>query len=82
MKKVLAVLLICISMLSFAVYAKQTGNRLKIYYDSRDGGFSTYKIIDRDTGVNYVVVSDDNSNILAMCPRFLSDGSLYTEDNK
>ena len=39
-----------------------------------------YYIIDEETGVNYVVLSDTYKG--GICPRYNRDGSLYVSKNK
>lgn len=61
------------------VVAEQT-RPLKIWFENENGNFQTFKVIDEDTGVNYVVVSAEGYNRItsvAMTPRLNADGSLY-----
>ena len=51
---------------------------LQIYRQIKRNGIVTYKILDLDTGVNYVVVKTKDG--IAICPRYDADGSLYVED--
>lgn len=39
-----------------------------------------YYIVDKETGVNYVVLSDTYKG--GICPRYNRDGSLYTSKTK
>lgn len=65
------------------VSAEQTWP-LKIWAQNENGSFSTLCVVDEDTGVNYVVVSRYNgmrgANSIAICPRYNTDGTLYTGD--
>ena len=66
-----------------AVMADQT-YPLKIWKENRNGQMETWKVVDDDTGVNYIVVAPRWSekgyeyNGIAITPRLNSDGSLYT----
>ena len=66
-----------------AVMADQT-YPLKIWKENRNGQMETWKIVDDDTGVNYIVVapnwSDRGNKYDGICitPRLNADGSLYT----
>lgn len=57
---------------------------LKIYKENRNGQMETWKIIDDETGVNYIVVAPIYSEVwhaydgVCITPRLNSDGSLYT----
>jgi maltose-binding protein MalE len=37
---------------------------------------------DKETGVQYIVYSDDSKNTGGITPRLNADGTLYTEDGK
>ena len=52
---------------------------LKIWAQNQNGKFETLNVVDSDTGVNYIVVSEEyGSNVgIAICPRYNADGSLY-----
>lgn len=59
---------------------------LEIYYQNSNKDMNTFCIIDRDTGVNYVVVQykadtlrNNINGSVAICPRYDSDGSLYID---
>ena len=57
---------------------------LKIWKENRNGQMETWKVVDDDTGVNYIVVAPRWSekgyeyNGIAITPRLNTDGSLYT----
>ena len=57
---------------------------LKIWKENRNGQMETWKVIDDDTGVNYIVVAPNwnerGSSYDGVCitPRLNADGSLYT----
>jgi len=60
--------------------AEQT-RPLKIWYENTNGYYSTYCVVDDNTGVNYVVVASGRGNAdfsIAITPRLNADGSLYT----
>lgn len=55
---------------------------LKIWLENQNGVVYTYKVVDSETGVNYVVTASRYNNgypieAMAMCPRYNADGSLY-----
>ncbi len=57
-------------------------NPLKIWYENTKGDYQTLKIVDDETGVNYVVVSIDSGRVaggkgISIYPRYNADGSLY-----
>ena len=66
-----------------AVMADQI-HPLKIWKENRNGQMETWKVIDDDTGVNYIVVAPNwnerGSSYDGVCitPRLNADGSLYT----
>ena len=67
-----------------AVMADQT-YPLKIWKENRNGQMETWKVVDDDTGVNYIVVAPNwsergNNSYDGVCitPRLNADGSLYT----
>lgn len=84
MKKKILIGLICfISGILIAcgttTYASQD-KPLKIWYENGNGNMHTYKVVDEDTGVNYVVVEGNTGGGhrgVTMCPRYNSDGTLY-----
>ena len=49
---------------------------LKIWYQNYNGGANTWRLVDEDTGVNYICV-DIYGNGIAITPRLNTDGSLY-----
>lgn len=58
---------------------------LKIWKQNENGSYSTFNVVDTNTGVNYVVVSAVNhySNqaiTVAITPRLNADGSLYISE--
>ena len=70
---------IMIGCASVNTYAKQD-NPLKIWFENENGNYQTLKIVDDDTGVNYVVVGTElggGHRSISICPRYNSDGSLY-----
>ena len=66
-----------------SVKAEQT-YPLKIWKENRNGQMETWKIVDEETGVNYIVVAPNYSKTgtsydgIAITPRLNADGSLYT----
>ena len=67
-----------------AVMADQT-YPLKIWKENRNGQMETWKVVDDDTGVNYIVVAPNWSEKsgysydgVCITPRLNADGSLYT----
>ena len=55
---------------------------VKIWKQNTNGQYSTYVIVDEDTGVNYIVVGVQYSNghsveSVSITPRLNSDGGLY-----
>ena len=56
---------------------------LKIWKENRNGQMETWKVIDDDTGVNYIVVApnwNERGNSydgVCITPRLNADGSLY-----
>lgn len=56
-------------------------NPLKIWYENEKGNYRTLKIVDDETGVNYVVISMERTASggrgISVCPRYNADGSLY-----
>ena len=59
---------------------------LKIWKENRNGQMETWKVIDDDTGVNYIVVAPNwdergnNYDGVCITPRLNADGSLYITD--
>ena len=57
---------------------------LKIWKENRNGQLETWKVIDEETGVNYIVVAPSFSSSgyaydgIAITPRLNADGTLYT----
>ena len=88
MKKIICVVCIMLAFVLGAcsttmVYAEQT-RPLKIWKENRNGQMETWKIIDENTGVNYIVVapkytdsSGNSYDAVAITPRFNADGTLY-----
>ena len=64
------------------VIAEQT-HTLKIWSENRNGQMETWKVVDEDTGVNYIVVAPNYSEHgnkydgVCITPRLNADGSLY-----
>lgn len=53
---------------------------LKIWFENENGAYETLKVVDDNTGVNYVVVATEVGNghrSIAITPRLNADGSLY-----
>lgn len=74
----LAVLLALCLFFTMIVRVDATQDRpLKIWAENENGMFRTLKVVDEDTGVNYIVVSHDYKHTIAICPRYNADGSLY-----
>lgn len=80
MKKLILILMF---LLMFALGACSAGaasaeqnNPLKIWFHNDNGGIGTWCVVDDNTGVNYVVVSD-GYECAAITPRLNADGSLY-----
>ena len=65
-----------------SVIAGQT-HPLKIWKENRNGQMETWKVVDDETGVNYIVVAPSYSENgqpyagISITPRLNSDGSLY-----
>lgn len=81
MKRTVIAILICFSFLLGACTTitgtAEQKNPLKIWGENKNGAYNTLKVVDENTGVNYVVVS--SSHGCAITPRLNSDGSLYVE---
>lgn len=59
--------------------AEQT-NPIKIWFQNENGAYETLRVVDEDTGVNYVVVATEVGNghrSIAITPRLNADGTLY-----
>lgn len=57
---------------------------LKIWYENKNSYTHTWKVVDDNTVVNYVVVTTERGNgamSIAITPRLNSDGTLYVEDD-
>lgn len=87
MKKIITICTIAVAFVVGAcspiksVIAEQT-KPLKIWLQNENGDYSTFYVVDENTGVNYVVVSaeasyGDRSKSIAITPRLNADGSLY-----
>lgn len=56
---------------------------LKIWKENRNGQMETWKVVDENTGVNYIVVAPNFSETgrqydgIAITPRLNTDGTLY-----
>lgn len=61
------------------VNAKQD-EPLRIWFENENGKMQTYRIVDKKTGVNYIVVAGNGYEEVgtAITPRLNIDGSLYT----
>lgn len=87
MKKIISIVCLMLAFLFGAcsateVSAEQT-RPLKIWYQNTNGAYHTFKVVDDDTGVNYVVVSSERGNgeySIAITPRLNADGTLYTSN--
>lgn len=85
MKRVMIVMA-CVVCFIFGACAAGTASAeqtrpLKIWYENTNGAYHTFKVVDDNTGVNYVVVSTERGNgeySIAITPRLNADGSLYT----
>ena len=84
MKKIL-VIISMIAMFLFGacsatnVNAEQN-NPIKIWFQNTNSAYHTLKVVDDDTGVNYIVVSTERDNgeySIAITPRLNADGTLY-----
>lgn len=65
---------------SVGVASAAQNNPLKIWYENKNGYANTWKVVDDDTGVNYVVVTTELGNghlSVAVTPRLNADGTLY-----
>lgn len=63
--------------------AEQT-HPLKIWKENRNGQMETWKVVDENTGVNYIVVAPrytetgNSFDGISITPRLNADGTLYT----
>jgi ABC-type glycerol-3-phosphate transport system substrate-binding protein len=85
MKKKLIMILALVTMFCFGACASSTASAeqtapLQIWAQNQNGCYETMCVIDKDTGVNYVVVvgGSGNHDTVAITPRLNKDGSLYT----
>nr|DAG52065.1 MAG TPA: TRAP PERIPLASMIC SOLUTE BINDING PROTEIN PERIPLASMIC SOLUTE BINDING FAMILY.3A [Caudoviricetes sp.] len=56
-------------------------NPIKIWPENENGPYLVLRIVDEDTGVNYIVAAVEYAGRLrgiGITPRFNSDGTLYT----
>ena len=70
---------------STAIASSEMNYPLKIFKENRNGQMETWKIIDEETGVNYIVVGAVFSKGheyggISITPRLNADGSLYTTE--
>lgn len=49
-------------------------------YETQDSYIRVHNIIDTNTGVNYIVVTDIHSNGIAVTPRLQAYGTLYISE--
>ena len=81
MKKIL-VIISMIAMFLFGVCSAtsasaEQNNPIKLWFENRNGNIMTCKIVDDNTGVNYIVVASDYDGSVAITPRLNADGTLY-----
>ena len=64
-----------------SVYAEQEWP-LKIWYQNQNSTMKTWHVVDDDTGVNYIVVSQSDvyKGGVSITPRLNADGSLYVTE--
>ncbi len=67
-----------------SINAEQT-HPLKIWGENRNGQMETWKVVDDETGVNYIVVAPKYNKGyeytgIAITPRLNTDGSLYISE--
>ena len=84
MKKVLVIIsMVAMFMLgacSATTVSAGQDNPIKIWPQNKNGTYETLKVVDTETGVNYIVVSGDlysHSRGIAITPRLNADGTLY-----
>ena len=89
MKKVIAIMLLALLVLfgsrtaALADRGMNTGD-IKVYFQSVNGFYATFTVVDSATGVQYVAVAATKysdgmaANAIAICPRYNADGTLYT----
>lgn len=69
---------------SITTVKAEQDNPLKIWFQNENGSMNTYNIVDENTGVNYVVVSEEalyhGEPSVAICPRYNADGTLYVSE--
>lgn len=55
---------------------------LKIWYQNQNSTMKTWHVVDDDTGVNYIVVSQSDvyKGGVSITPRLNADGSLYVTE--
>lgn len=84
MKKILVI----ISMIAMFLFgacsatnaSAEQNNPIKIWMQNTNAAYHTLKVVDDDTGVNYIVVSTERGNggySVAITPRLNADGTLY-----
>ena len=93
MKKIKTIIIICVALLTgifigcgtVSTYASQE-KPLKIYKENRNNQIETWKVVDEETGVNYIVVAPRYAEKgarfdgIAITPRYNADGSLYVSE--
>ena len=58
----------------------EQNNPIKIWKENTNAAYHTFKVVDDNTGVNYIVVSTERGNgeySIAITPRLNADGTLY-----
>lgn len=79
----ITVILIVMGFMGLALTADAAQDHpLRIWKQNENGRYTTLNVVDEATGVEYVVVCYDDSSGsgISICPRYNSDGSLYTSD--
>jgi ABC-type glycerol-3-phosphate transport system substrate-binding protein len=87
MKKILMIMIL-ITMFGLGACSSKTVTAddqtapLQIWAQNNNGNYSTMYVVDKDTGVNYIVVSGSggyggDSPAIAITPRLKANGSLY-----
>lgn len=86
MKKILLIISMITMFLLGACSAETVSanqdNPIKIWRQNSTAMYNTLKVVDDDTGVNYIVVSmhDHRGNAISITPRLNADGSVYVNE--
>lgn len=81
MKKILVIISMIAMFLFGACSATNVGaeqdNPIKIWFENHNGNLLTCKVVDDNTGVNYIVVASNYDGSVTITPRLNADGTLY-----